>query len=216
MYFWRALLKLDELPLSEPRREQARQLAGFFLKTGYEDLALLAFREAILVSEELRNGKALAGDLIDSANVHVRLGNTRAARVTFENVIGLCLSAEDYSQAASASTNLAGIIANDDPKRALELLKNSLDYVAKEPFPHTEFVTHATMIQVVGHYGGDPELAVNSGIALGERFSDSLGDTEKEVLAPLLRKAVDDYLEDNSEDDPAAWKKQKLAWAYPE
>lgn len=213
--FWQALTCLDKLPATKPRRDQTRTLAALFLKAGYEDLCLLASREAIRLDEALKDGKAIASDLIHYGNVHTNLGNIEEAKCTFKEVIDVCLGADNYADAASASTNLASLLVEGgDGKQAITLLVNSLKYLSKEPFPDTEFNTHATLIQVVDLYGGDPALAVKSGIALSRQFQDRLTERHRRALVQPLQKAVEAFLEKEPQPNPDAWKKQNLPWVY--
>ncbi len=217
--FWQALTCLDKLPATKPRLDQTRALVTLFRKTAHEDLCLLALREAIRLEEALKDQKALACDLIQYGNVHDQLGNVEEAKCTFKYVVDRCLEAGDYANAASASTNLAGLLANDgDGKQAITLLANSLVYLAEsqEPFPDTELNTHVILIQVVHLYGGDPALAVKSGIEISRKFQDKLTDRHRKALGQPLQKAVEAFLEKKPQPDPGEWKRKNLAWVYPD
>jgi tetratricopeptide (TPR) repeat protein len=215
VYFFNALTCLAQLPAAEPRRDQTRQLASLFLKGGHEDISLLAAREAIRLEEELNDYKALASDLLFYGNIHQQLGNKAEAKATFEEVIARCLDVHDFANAASASTNLAiMIVEGGDGQQAIKLLTDSLEYLSKERFPETEFNTHATLIQVVDLYGGDPTLAVNSGIAISKEFSDRLTDQHRKALVEPLRKAVEAYLQKQPLPNPDTWKNENLPWVY--
>ena len=213
--FWQALTCIDAAPDLKERRDRSLQLASFFLKRTHEDLALLAISAAIRLDEKLEDHTSLASHLIFYGNIHMRLGNTDDAKATFADVIERCLEAEDYGDAASASTNLAMMTANSgDGAAAIKLLRNSLQYLTKKSFPDTEFITHVTMIQTVAFRDGDPALAVESGIAIGKKFSERLTDDVRELLVQPLQTAVEAYLEKKPQPNPKAWKKKNLAWIY--
>lgn len=215
LFFWHALTCIAASPDPKERRNQSRQLASIFFKRTHEDLALLAISEAIRLDEELKEHEALVFDLIFYGNVHMRLGNTDEAKATFADVIQRCVEVGDYGNAASASTNLAMLTANSgDGAGAIKLLSKSLQYLTKKSFPDTELITHMTMIQTVHVHGGDPALAVESGIAIGKKFADRLTDEHRQILVQPLQKAVDAYLDKKPQPNPAAWKKENLAWLY--
>jgi len=213
--FWHALSCIDASPDPKERRDQSLQLASFFLRVTHEDLALLAISEAIRLDEKLKDHASLVSHLIFYGNIHMRLGNTDEAKATFADVIERCLEIEDYGDAASASTNLAAMTANSgDGAGAIKLLRNSLQYLAKKPFPDTEFITHITMIQTVAFHDGDPALAVASGIAIGKTFSERVTDDLRQQLVQPLQTAVESYLKKKPQPNPEAWKKKNLAWIY--
>ncbi len=213
LYLFQSLTCLDKHPAAEPRRDQTRYLASKFRDGGYEDLALLASREAVRLDEALQDHKIMASDLIFYGNVHQRLGNAEEAKGTFREVIDLCVKAGDFGNAASASTNLAALVANGgDGKQAITLLSKSLEYLSKKPFPNTEFLTHVAMIQTVHLHGGDPALAITSGIALSRQFQDKLTVQVRKILVQPLREMAAAYLEQKPQPDPDAWKMQNLPW----
>jgi tetratricopeptide (TPR) repeat protein len=213
--FWRALSCIDASPDLKERRDRSVQLASFFRKATHEDLALLAISEAIRLDEKLNDNAALINHLIYYGNIHMRLGNTDEAKATFADVIERCLEIENYGNAASASTNLAALTANSgDGAGAIKLLRNSLQYLAKKPFPDTEFITHVAMIQTVAVHDGDPALAVESGIAIGKSFSERVTDNLRQQLVQPLQTAVESYLKKKPQPNPEAWKKENLAWIY--
>jgi tetratricopeptide (TPR) repeat protein len=215
LLFWQALTCLDKMPTTGPRRDQTRGLSELFLRAGHEDLALLASSEAARVDRSLNDQIGLIADLIFSGNVHTTLRNTAEARHTFRAVIDLCLQIGNYADAASASTNLAQLFAQaGDGEQAIALLTNSLSYLRKAPFPETEFNTHATLIQVIGLYGGDPALAVTSGTEISKHFLDRLTAQDREALAPHMLKAVEAFLQRELQPDAERWKKEMLPWLY--
>jgi tetratricopeptide (TPR) repeat protein len=214
-HFWQSLSCLDRLPAAEPRRDQTRRLAAVFFKGGHEDLCILAAREAIWLDEALNDQKTLAGDLVFYAKVHNRLGNKEETKASLKEAIDLFLEVGEYAAASSASTNLSSLIAQSgDTKGAITLLTNSLAYLKKEPDPDKEFNTYAMMILVVDMFGGDPAVAVKSGIAISEKFSDRLTEQDRIRLGQPLQKAVEAFLAKKPQPDPDAWKKQNLPWVY--
>jgi tetratricopeptide (TPR) repeat protein len=216
LLFWKALACLE--PLAPGRRsELSTELAGLFLKAGHEDLALIARHTQIRLDESLENSGSAINGLIDLGNLHTNLGNTGEARAIFTYVIERCLATSGYASAASASTNLAGLLANEgEPKQALTMLFNSLDYIAKleNGFPDTEFNTHAMIIQVVDLCGADPAVAVRSAVEIGKKFAARVTPRHRQALAPLMQKAAAAFLEKNPQLNPDQWKKQALAWVY--
>jgi len=215
LFFWHALTCLGGSPDLKERRDQSFQLASLFLRATHEDLALLAISETIRLDEELKDPASLVSDQIFYGNVHVRLGNTDEAKATFADIIERCLEVEDYGDAASASTNLAMITANSgDGAGAINLLRKSLQYLTKKPFPDTEFITHITMIQAVHLHSGDPALAIDSGIAIGKKFNDRLTAELRQLLDQPLQTAVEEYLKKKPHANPEAWKKENLPWIY--
>lgn len=215
LLFWRALTCIDASPDLKERRDQSFQLASFFLRATHEDLALLAISDTIRLDEKLKDDSSLNSHLIFYGNVHMRLGNMDEAKATFADVVERCLKIDDYADAASASTNLAMMTANSgDGAGAIKLLRNSLKYLAKKPFPETEFITHITMIQTVAIHHGDPALAVESGIAIGKNFSERVTDDIRQLLVQPLQAAVETYLKKKPQPNPETWKQKNLAWIY--
>jgi len=125
----------------------------------------------------------------------------------YREALQLCLENGDFDNAASASTNLAGIIANQDKMpEAITLLRNSLGYLQKKAHPDTEKITRLTLVQALGLQKESPEELIDVAEKLLNRFGHELAPDHIKVIAPYIDKAVNQYLQANSQIDPQAWK----------
>ena len=186
---WGALKAAAAVADAGERRQCLRRTAQLAGALGFDDLALLAWEDAgrVAVADD---AAADASDAIDCANVHFRLGNVAEAEKRFRQAIGDCVALGDFANAASASTNLAGILADaGDFGGARELLNASLDYVAREPFPDTELNTRLTLIQVLEALEADPTEILEVAAPLAA-FAGVLEGQARTVVAGVVQRTL--------------------------
>ena len=88
----------------------------------------MGVREAIALDKKLGEPRQLAEDIVTLGNANINLGKVDEAAENYRDALQLCLDNGDYDNAASASTNLAGIIANQDKMpEAITLLRGCCD-----------------------------------------------------------------------------------------
>src|SRR5262249_8773672 len=132
------------------RRDEISTLATLFDMYGFHDLALMAAEEAVELDRILGLDKLLAEDIVSAGCAHQNMDNTAKAEACFQEALEICLRRNDWANAASANTNIAGIVANrGEMAKAIEMLEVSLEYLAKEPFDDTELKTRLTLLQAV-------------------------------------------------------------------
>lgn len=190
-HFWNVLDCLDEIEDRKERRGELWLFASHLVKLGFIDLAVMAVREAIELDETLGDRRHLAEDILTLGNANLQLGNTDEAAVNYREAMQIFLDNEEYGNAASACTNLAGIIANqgqmDD---AISLLRKSMEYLQIRQHPNTEMITRMTLIQALGSEGCDPQELIDIARVLFERFCDDLQRDHLEVITPHLESAI--------------------------
>lgn len=199
IHFWRALASLDGVREPRERRSLYSEIAGIFARGGYNDLALMAVQDAIDAARRLGDEKALAADLMEYANTHLRLGNRDEAEATYRSLLKRCVARRDFANAASASTNLAAILANDGYLAdAIDLLENSLEYLERVSFPDTELNTRLALVQALDLAGGPPGRILEVARVLVDRFLDEL----PPPLVERVTKAVDGAIERHVREHP--------------
>lgn len=207
LHFLRALASLDDVPQPLERRNLLSEIAEFFAQEGFEDLALMAALEAIAADEQLGLERGLAKDRITYANLHLRLGNMEQAEAIYRALIDRCLQQKDYANAASASTNLAGILANNNyPADAIRLLENSLEYLQFVEFPATELNTLFLLIQVLELQKAAPTRTYETARTLIDRFASQLSPQHHHLLSQFVDSALERQAQIGF--DAATWKRQ--------
>lgn len=215
VHFWRALAYVENVLDLKERRDLLSWLSNIFLGAGFEDLALMAVQDALEADNRLGNQRYQTSDSITYANIHHRLGNLRQAEKQNRWIIKSCLTSGDYSNAASASTNLAGILANDDYlEEADNLLEKSLEYLQKENFPDTEIKTRLLLVQILELQKGNPERTFSEIRTLLDRFISHIPPQYLDVLVRSIENGVKRYRLDHPDIVAEAWKRQKFPELY--
>jgi len=214
-HFWNALDCLGDLQDDRVRRDELGPLALHYVNLGLFDLAVMGAREAIALDKKLGEPRQLAEDIVTLGNANMNLGKVDKAAENYRDALQLCLDNGDYDNAASASTNLAGIIANQDKMpEAIALLRNSLDYLKKKAFPSTEKITRITLIQALDLEKENPEELIDVAEKLLERFGDEIPPEQINIIAPHVDSAVHQYLQANPDIDPQKWKAEHFPRLY--
>jgi len=211
LHFWHALQYLDNVQDLRERRNLLSEISEFFFNAGFDDLALMAVLDAIESDERLGLDRGLIKDGMTYANIHTRLKNLEQAEAQYRALMERGLKSGDYANAASASTNLAAILANHNYlEEAIQRLESSLEYLAAQSFPDTEIKTRLTLIQVFELQKSDPEHTFDAARALLDRFAEGLPPQYREVLVQSVESALKRYTQDRPDVDREAWKKRRF------
>jgi tetratricopeptide (TPR) repeat protein len=214
VHAWRALQVLDHLQDVQERRNHLSEIAEQLLGAGFEDLALMALTDALAADRQLDDERSLTKDMMTYGNVQVRLGNLGEAEATYRSLIDDTLKKADYANAASASTNLAGLLADGGYlAEARQLLESSLHYLKEEAFPDTERNTLLTLIQVLDLAGAEPDAILSTARSL-ETHAGGLRPEVREVIARIVDGASDRRFAAHSQPEPQCWKQQQFPWLY--
>lgn len=212
--FWHALEAVDRVDQDRERRDLLTEIAELLLNAGFHDLALMAVLDAVELDDRLDLAGGKSRNLMTHANVHVRLGNLEQADATYRELIRRCTESGEYANAASASTNLAGLLANDGyTAEAVRLLEDSLDYLERRPFPDTEIKTRMTLINVLAVEAGDPDRIFAVARTLLDRYGAQLPGPYRDLLRQFLDGAVARRLEGTAT-DPDAFKHDRFPELY--
>src|SRR5450759_404862 len=134
-HFMEALDCYESIQDPHQKRDELAVIAVMFTKIGIYDLSLMAIQDAIELDKQLNDQHLLAEDMITLGNINQSLGNLQKAEASQREALKISLKYKYYDDAASASTNLAIILWNQDRMdEAVKLLKNSLEYLINKPF----------------------------------------------------------------------------------
>ena len=210
-HFQDALILLDDIQSPGARRKELGVLAASMQDLGFHDLALLGATDAIALDQQLNDSCHHAEDLLTVGNAHMSLGNTTKAKQAYETTLKLALANQDYDYAASAQTNLAVITANSgEMAKATSMLKDSLDYLKKKSHPHTEVVTRMTLIQTLDVLDKEPDLIVEQGRVLLDKFIGKIRKDQWQVIEPALKRGIERHLKNHPPANRAAWFAEKF------
>lgn len=211
LHFLSALEQFDGVVPLDVRREELSVAAEVMLGAGFEDLALMAVLDALNLDDSLNLPDSLRNDRITCANIHVGLKNIEQAEEMYETILEECLKASDYSNAASASTNLASILADEQYyQEALQLIEKSLSYVKVQPFPDTELKTLLMKIQILEHLQGQAERTFDVIRIVLDRFNRDLPPPYRQFLVQSVDSACERFTLDSSKTDLDRWKKDNF------
>lgn len=214
-HFWNALDCLGDIQDEQVRRDELGPLALYFADLGLLDMALIGAREAIVLDKKLGDTRNLAEDILTLGNINLNLGKLAQATENYQEALQLCLDNGDFDNAASASTNLASIIANQDRMpEAITLLRNSLVYLQKKAHPNTEMITRMMLVQVLGFENVNPEELIDVSEKLLDKFGHDLPQSQVNVLIPHIETAVGQYLQTNPDINPQKWKAEHFPSLY--
>lgn len=210
-HFLRSLQYLDHVKDLRERRNLLSEISEFFLRFGFEDLALMAVLDALEADKQLGFERGLLKDHMTYANIHTRLENLEQAEAIYRAILDRALKNGDYANAAAASTNLAGILAdNNYLEEATQLLDNSLEYLKVENNRGTEIITRMTLIQVLEVRKSDPQRTFDEIRTVLDRFTNDLPPKYSEILARAVESALKRYPQDLLGIDVEEWKKQEF------
>lgn len=211
-HFLNALDHFEAIEDSQSRRHELSTLATLLEVTDMPDLALMAAGAAIELDRTLDAPRQLAGDLLTLGNAHMKLDDSEKARPAFQEALDICLENDFLDDAASASTNLATLVANlGDLEEATRLLKDSLSYLEQQAYADTEINTRIALVQVLAATEQDDEQAISTARPLFDAFAGRLRRDQSEVVTTALSGIVDRYLRAHPELDPEQWKAENFS-----
>lgn len=214
-HFWYALQQLDKVNNSTERRNLYSEISELLYNVGFEDLALMAVLEALDADAKMGLQRSFIKDSMTYANIHTRLGNLEESEAKYRAIMQSCLKNGDYGNAASASTNLAGILADENYlEEATQLLQNSLDYLKLEDFPDTEINTYLMLIQILELQKREPERIFEVARMLLNRLYHKLQPRHCEILTQVIESVLTRYFQSDAEIDVAQWRKQNFPELY--
>ena len=195
VHFNNALNLAEDLQDGRARREELSVLSTLFFECSFPDLALMAAEESVELDRSLGLNESLVGDIIALGNAHQALENTTKAEACFQEALAICLKGGDWADAASATTNIAALVANrGEMAKAIELLEQSLGYLAKEPFEHTEIQTRFALLQLLELDNREVDRAVENARQLCGRFWDKMPVAQRKVTQAFVDRVVKRYL----------------------
>jgi tetratricopeptide (TPR) repeat protein len=213
VHCWRALTVLDNMKDLRMKRNCLLVLAEQVFK-GLKcfDLSLFAIQSAIEIDKSLSDTKSLAQDLLVYGNINMDLGNTYSAIEAYRKTIEINLKNQDFANAASASTNLAIMLANNYKlEESITLLNQSLSYLDKKPFPDTEITTRLALIRILSLKNIEATKVIENAEVLFNLYSAKIPQNTKSMVAGALEQAIQRYLLDHPELDLKLWRAQKLS-----
>ncbi|HZO09377.1 MAG TPA: hypothetical protein VFC77_08365 [Myxococcota bacterium] len=208
--FHKALELTAKIEDAHARRDEVAALAGLFENYRVFDLALQAAEDAVELDRELGLKNLMAQDLLSVGNAHLGMDNVAKAEQLYQQALDVFTAEKDFANAASATTNLAAIIANrGDMKRGIVLLKQSLGYLAKEPFEHTEIQTRFALLQGYEITKSDLEDSVENARQIC-RLLDRMPPDQRAMTKDFVRRTAARYVAAHRELDAAAWKRKNF------
>ncbi|REJ82745.1 MAG: hypothetical protein DWQ36_06590 [Acidobacteria bacterium] len=188
--FERALELAEEIDDGRTRRDEISVLSTLLERYGFAELALPAAEEALATARALELEDRVVGqDLIAVGNAHNQLENTARAEALYRQALDLFVGIEDWANAASASTNLAGVVGNGgDLPRAATLLETSLTYLERAAFDETEINTRLALMQVYELIEADPGAALDNAERLCDGFWQRLHAQQKRLVADFVMR----------------------------
>jgi tetratricopeptide (TPR) repeat protein len=197
------------------KQQQLSMLSIICSTNGFFDIALMAVQDALDIDTALNDNKSLVSDYLTLGNVNSSLGKPQEAENIYRKALKIALDNHIYTDAASASTNIAMIVGNQNKlAEANTLLNNSLEYLKKAPFPETELITRFTLIQILGLLKKDPEKIIENAKIVYSKYATLLIPEMKNNINKYLKKAIDQYLQDHPELNTLTWKQQEFPWLF--
>jgi tetratricopeptide (TPR) repeat protein len=215
LHFNNALNLAEDLEDERTRRDEISTLSALFEHCGFPDLALMAAEEAVDLDRSLGLDSLLGQDIIAVGNAHLKLQNAAQAEASFQEALEMFLKRSDWANAASANTNLAGMVADrGEMAKAIELLETSLGYLAKEPFDDTELNTRFALLQALEFEGRDVDRAIENARQLCARFWNKMPDLQRKLTGDFVARAIERHLQARPQANAAAWKARTFPMLY--
>ncbi len=209
-----AVDKLDDVSDRRKRRDKYAQLAQMFIQLQAAERGLDAARVAVELDEELGDRNLLGQDVLLCGTAIGRMGNVQAAVNAYSDALKIFLEDENWANAASANTNIAVIVGQNDIDQGIEMLEQSLVYLGRQPFPHTEIITRIALIQALVVAERSPERVFQVAGELFAKFWHELRPDQRENSVGPLEMAIKRYLLQHPVADVAAWKAERFPQVY--
>jgi tetratricopeptide (TPR) repeat protein len=212
VHFTNALDRADEIGDDRARRDELAGLASLFAMTGFADLALIAAQEAVDLDESLGLTLEAALDTLTLGNAHSAMENVGKAETCFRKALAAFISLKSFANAASATTNIAALVANrGQMDEAIELLETSLQYVKQEPFDETEIQTRFALMQALEIRTRDVEIALDNARELcSARLFGSIPPPQRQIALDFVNRVIERYLAAHPVGDMKTWKKRNF------
>jgi tetratricopeptide (TPR) repeat protein len=213
--FATAIQLVNDLRDDRTRRDELARLAGLLDRCGFPDLSLRAAEAAVDLDRALGLDHLRADDLLTAGNAHMNLGDQVSAEAAYRQALAIFVDERDFANAAAAATNIAGVVATrGEMAPAIDLLEQSLEYLAREPFADIELQTRLALLQAMELELRDADRAVENARQLYARFWDIMPATLREPAREFLGKAVERYLDAHRDISPDAWKARNFPKLY--
>lgn len=206
--------KLDEVTDRRKRRDKYALLAALFNRLQAAERGLDAARAAVKLDEALGDRNLLGQDILLCGTALGTLGNHQAAEEAYRDARRIFIEDENWANAASATTNIAIIVGQNDVDQSIELLEESLVYLNRRAFPNTEITTRIALVQALVVANRSPERVLEVADELFRKFWDDLRPDQRENSVGPLEIAIERYLAQHPVANPAAWKAKRYPDAY--
>jgi tetratricopeptide (TPR) repeat protein len=214
--FFQSLQLIEAQPSGLARSQLLGSAAHTFQAAGHPDLGLMAVRALLESPERRQDPGSHCADLLTLANSWSQLGRESASYAANEMALDHAIAHHRYADAASASTNLAGRDANSgNLPKALQRLRRSLEFLAKEPFPETDAITRLTLLQVANLMDVDPTFALEASKDLFSRLESHVGPERwNSGPADAFQGLVARYLAQHPKLDADTWKRTNFPLVF--
>ena len=213
-YLQQAFDRLEDVADLKARRAQYARLATLFVRLEAADRGLLAAREAVALDEEVGDRNLLGQDILLCGTAMGTLGNLQAAEEAYRDARRIFIEDKNWANAASATTNIAVLVGQEDIAQGIELLEESLVFLKRKGFPDTEITTRIALIQALVVANGPPKRVFEVAKELYRKFKDELRPDQRENSVGPLEDAIERYLAKYPVPDAAAWKTKKFPMIY--
>ena len=177
----------------------------------------MALQGALESGEGKDHPERYCANLLTLANTWRTLGRPSASAAVNKAALSYALKHRRFGDAASASTNLAIIDANEGRlSDALKRLQRSLDLLAQDSHPDTEAITRLTLIQVVDALQADPVIALDAASDLFTRLKSHVGPERWNPVAQVFNRLVERYVASHPDLDADAWKRMRFPFVFRE
>lgn len=213
-HLYNALDQYEAIKDINKRRSELSTFASLAELLEFPDIATMAALKAIEIDKQLGNHQDLANDLLTYGNVQTQLGNVKEALSLFRQALDVFLENGNFADAASASTNVAGILGNSGKiDEAIKMMYQSLDYLTKQPFSDTEKNTRIGLAQLLEYEGRPPEEVFSVAHPI-KQFVEILQPAEWNILRGTLEQTVNRYVQLHPETNSTVVKRDNLSGLF--
>ena len=209
-----ALDGLGAVPDPRARRDQYARLASMFVRLNAADRGLQAAQEAVELDRALGDRNLEGQDILLCGTAIAALGNLPGAIAAYRQAREMFIEDENWANAASATTNIAIMVGQDDLDEGIGLLEESLTYLERQAFPDTEITTRIALIQALVAANKPTERVFDVADKLFGNFLGQLRPDQRENSVGPLEQALDRHMLQHPELDPAVFRAQKFPMLY--